>query len=366
MSRIDKPIIIGRIGRIWLNLAVLFMSGFFIMLFSGVDDGYWMTETNDKSISMSFDTRNPIINEREFGILFIRFKNVEDLHITPDNLTFVGFTAEIDIFDLSEGEDETTCFVRLENITDIPTAKEKSIRIDQGVVTISGKNNAAINLKMNLKFISENRSLFYSTIIFFVCNAFFLLCAIFLSGGTVIAGFFLSLDCFVFDNLSLLAFARVLRHSSNFRHTIYVIVLICADVFFHLWMAKKALKPNGYIIAIVCLATLSLINLSQVFTMYYESIHNEYSLSLIYLPNIDYQLDQVNIIDNPWIYRIGWSLYNVKFSFRYFFEFPPEEYYGWIAILQFTIGKIYDIVLLGSIGTFILEHYQRNKPKRKT
>ena len=57
------------------------------------------------------------------------------------------------------------------------------------------------------------------------------------------------------------------------------------------------------------------------------------------------------------------SLYDIIISFKYFFSFPQDEYYGPVAILQFCIGKVYEIVVFGSVGSIILEHARKRAPK---
>ena len=55
----------------------------------------------------------------------------------------------------------------------------------------------------------------------------------------------------------------------------------------------------------------------------------------------------------------------IKFSFRYFFTFPPDEYYGWISILQFALGRIYEVVVFGSVGAFVLEQIRHRDKQRQ-
>ncbi|MEY8573195.1 hypothetical protein AALD01_02120 [Oscillospiraceae bacterium 21-37] len=349
--------------RISICVGILMICSFFSILFS--DDYIGSSaKSEDGNIVMDiFPHHITLIDKRENETLYIKIFNSENTNISKDNLSFIGFSSDIDSFNLhkDDKEDYEYSFIRLRNITDNPGVKEKRIVLQDGVATIDGIKNPSVILDFRIHFISERFYVFLSTINFLFWNSLYFIFIMLLSEGRILTGIFLGFAAVVIESHSYSNFHRIIRGNASYGYTTYIIILISIELLYCLYCAKKSLNLNGYALFIIILSTWSLIRFSQIFSLYYLNISSTFSLSPIDIPDIDQQFEWMNDWEHWWKYDIGWAIYYFKFSFRYFFEFPPEDYYGWVAIIQFVIGKIYDIVLLGSIGSIIVNNLKLKK-----
>lgn len=60
---------------------------------------------------------------------------------------------------------------------------------------------------------------------------------------------------------------------------------------------------------------------------------------------------------------------NIKYglySFRYFFSFPDDDIYGLASVFQFMLGKMYDLVVFGSVANCIIKASKPRIHKKQT
>lgn len=112
---------------------------------------------------------------------------------------------------------------------------------------------------------------------------------------------------------------------------IIVIILILFLTTIFIWTSKKKFSNRIHIINIMILSTYIILNLSNTFSYYYS---------------LTYGIDLPSNYGRNIIYRI---LSNGKISLRYFFEFPPDEYYDFVTFIQFIIGRVYEAIILGGV-----------------
>lgn len=349
--------------RILLCVGLLMSCSLFAFLFN-FDYRESLVKSEDGNIVMDvFSHHSILIDKRENETLRIEIFNSENTSISKNSLSFIGFSSDIDSFSLNkdENEDYEYCFVILRNITNNPEVKEKRIILQDGVATMNGVKSPAVILDFQIRFISERFYIFLSIIIFLFWNFLFFIFIILLSVGKIPTGIFLGFAAVVTECHSYSDFHRIIQNNESYTYTAFVITLIFIELLYYFYCAKKSLNLNGYALFIVILSTWSLIRFSQIFSLYYLNISSAFTLSPIDIPDIDQQFEWMNDWGHMWKRNIGLAIYYFKFSFKYFFEFPPEDYYGWVSILQFVIGKIYDIVLLGSIGSIIVNNLKLKK-----
>lgn len=135
---------------------------------------------------------------------------------------------------------------------------------------------------------------------------------------------------------------------------IFLIELVCF-LYFSL-ISKLYLERNYYLYSIVCIA-ISFVLFSVQFAEYYKSLDNIDEL-------VSYQstIHITQTIDpEPSIFFVLSSY--IKFSFRYYFEFPPDPFYTSVAIFQFLLGHIYSGLILANVINLLRKSFQREAVK---
>jgi len=124
---------------------------------------------------------------------------------------------------------------------------------------------------------------------------------------------------------------------------IVALLLIFGFAFSFLWTSKKKFSNVIHILNIILISTYILIELSELFYYYYLFVYE---------------------MDAPFDYY-NRTLSYVKFSLRYFFEFPSEEYLDLVTFLQFIIGRIYEAILLGGVISCLTSTFINSKSDKK-
>lgn len=153
--------------------------------------------------------------------------------------------------------------------------------------------------------------------------------------------------CFIYSAVFMHIFTSDILMSGIYnaiKYFIVVGVIFCFAIIF-LRIAKTKFSNVVFIINVMLVSTYVIMNLSNVFSFYYY-IAYDIDIPMNYGKNI--------------IYRI---LSYGKFSLRYFFEFPPEEYYDLVTFIQFITGRIYEAVLLGGVVSVITDFLGKEKKK---
>lgn len=342
------------------TIFLTFFLGTLMMLlpFFTIFKPFYVAKSADGKISMMVSFHEPLIDKHDYAIINLTIKNQNITDDIRNHLMFIGFHADFDLI-LHSDEYDTYC-VTIVNIADIPETKENSIEFT------NGNNQDSVKLKLPFWIISREWYFAISSTLFFLYIIGFLLCTAKHSRTKKLKGSFFSFYFFSFSYLCFLPFDHFTLWDVHFRDFdksfpffIYIAFLIGFYVYVALFSAKMTLDTKRYIFFFVVVSTWSIFKFSQLFSIYYQDIDRALTSSLFNEPAsgdegfVKYSL--WNTIYSGFINETN----HIKFSFRYYFELPPDKYYGWVAILQFIIGKVYEIVMLGSIGSLIIEHTKK-------
>ena len=358
-----KKIVTNRMGHVGWNLMMLLMLCFLFILVSfctlGAGDSRATTEDNE--ISMEFHPDFFIINGKDTGFLYISFSDTDlsKVKITKDDILFKGFSASITYFDVSEYGDHVSCYISLSSISNTSGQEEKSIELREGVASIQGKNSPSLKLKVFGNFISMQQFMVLNILLSIVWNILFLIYANILYGKGLTASIFLWIGFIICGIYPFAWRIKIVNLNLDHYHTLFVLLLIVIELSFCIWVSKRTLKSSGYSLFIILLSTLTIARFSQIFSRYYLHLGQVYNFPSISTPTIDSNFNYINSFQS----ELSYTLYYMELSFRYFFTFPPDEYYGLVAILQFSMGKVYEVVVFGSVGSIILEHVRKKTPK---
>lgn len=212
----------------------------------------------------------------------------------------------------------------------------------------------------NNYFISMQQFMILNILLAIACNILLFIYANFLHGRGLTASIFLWIGFMMCEIFPFMWHIKIVDLNLDYYHTCFVLLLIVIELSFCIWVGKRTLKSRGYSLFIILLSTLTIVYLSQIFSLYYLHLEQTYSFPSIVTPTIDSDFDYTNLFQ----YELDLALYYIELSFRYFFTFPPDEYYGLVAILQFLMGKVYEVVVFGNVGSIILEHVrEKGTPK---
>jgi len=362
MKKKMSRIVAMEIHRVaWNFIVLLFLS--ILIIFGTLDAGWSSTRSENDEISMEFHADYFIVSGKDTGVLHISFSgtDINKVEITEDDIAFKGFSAAVTYFNVSEYGDHVYCLMALSNITNTSGKEEKLIELKEGVAAIHGEDSPPLNLKIwNNIFISMQQFMILSILLSIACNILFLVYASILYGGDMIASILLWIDFIICGSYPFVWYIKIVNLNLNNWYTFFAVAFVVVDLSFCIWVSKRTLKSSGYYLFMILLSTLTIAYFSKIFSRYYLHIGQVYGL-----PSIDNLIiDPMNSnYANHLQYELSDTLYYIELSFRYFFIFPPDEYYGWIAILQFLVGKVYEVVVFGSVGSIILEHVRQKNTK---
>lgn len=312
-----------------------------IFLFSFTIDGNNFSLLKE-NISLNFRCENILIEGYGRGYVIINYSELPKITLDNINMLLNGFEADITYL----YNNDKFCFFILSNITTNTNKKNTLIKTCNGVIKIIGKSIPELDLNIHFITVSIYTYLFIQILSFIILK--YILTK--LIGRYCIKNYpeskiLFLLNIFVINQI---IFSQLINFAYNATITltiIFIALLGMINFLYDLSLAKKALKNIEYTLFIIVLSTYSIFYFSNIFTIYYCRQENIYNL--ITFQNI--------IIPSPNQNNLRRYLSYIEFSFKYYFEFPPDELYGWIAIFQFVIGKIYELVILGGIGNLILQ-----------
>jgi len=133
--------------------------------------------------------------------------------------------------------------------------------------------------------------------------------------------------------------------ANNATNTIFLaigVVLLIIIIFSSLWIAIKNLKNKIYKLLVVASCYILILVLgSWIFGFYY--LYNECWSSEV--------IKSFECVESP--FRILWML--SKNSLGGFYNYPSQSVIRFVAVLQYFIGKVLDLILLGYIFNVIFE-----------
>ena len=302
-----------------------------------------------------------LIEGRSNISLWITFRGIDELVLTEEDIILHGFNGDISPIYINEHGygDSTYCHIFLSNITNNVDIKEKTIEVKEGVAKTSDIPNSALLIQPNLTFVSMGTFFLISVLVFSFCN---ILLTILTACGSRDRKIMFWVNAFVLGLVTRSWFIDTIHYNPDYKIILLTLLLITIGLLYHLLLAKRVLGNIGYTFFIIVLSTWSILYFSHIFTWYYlnysDGVYDTILYHNIILPLYEARSPfPLNILDEQLAY--------VEFSFRYFFMFPPDEYYSWIAIIQFLMGKIYEMVMLGSIANLILRYIKYKKTPQK-
>lgn len=345
------------------------MDMFLIVTMLGLSLEYSFREQHlldEENVSIYLRSDYFVVENKGFIHLWIDLDDVDEIHITENDIVCKGFDADINYFAVRASdyaEKSYYCSVSLSNIRNNVNINEKTIEIREGISTLSGKPNPMIIVHPEINFISIYTLLKIVVLIFLVCNVLFtgmdILSIMINSVGKKILFWFNALTV---EYVTYKWFTDLLRLNPDTKVILLLIALLSAEFLYHLLLAKKVLGNFTYTLFIIFVSTCSIICLSNIFTSYYltfKETYNTLSYKNIILPSLEINISSYRLRN------IMQSLAYFEYSFRYFFSFPSDDCYGWVSILQFIIGKMYELIMFGGIANLILQWIRLKKRKKR-
>lgn len=319
---------------------------------------------NEDNISVTLWSDYFVVENKSSLHLWIDFDNVDEIHITKNDIIYQGFDADINYFNVkasSYSEGSYYCSVDFSNVRNNTNINEKSIEIREGISTLDGKLNHIIIVYPEINFISIYALLKIIVLIFLICNII-IAGIIILSNNMkgVVRKTLFWLNALTVEYVTYKWFTRVIRYNPNNKIILLLIVLLTVEFLYHLLLAKRTLGNFAYVLFIIFISSCSLICLSNIFTSYYltfEETYNTLSYKNIILPVFETNISSYRLKN------VMCSLAYFEYSFRYFFSFPSDDYYGWVSIVQFIIGKMYELIMFGGVANLILQWIQLKRRK---
>ena len=337
----------GEIRQIALGFAILTVVKIAIFFFS-LDVGYGSVYIQDLGY-MDFFSDYFTINGIDRGTLIISLSGVDDkkTSITEEDIIMHGFRAEVSTKYTSKDHGEVFCVFELSNLTDIPDCDEKLICIkDRAVFDNNGEMILASLHVISSKFVSLRQYIVCCILFLLLYNIIFLFNANVLNGGSIMSGVFLWIEALVYEGPMISWLDKIVKLNIEHKYMLFTLLVLAAELTFLIYVSRKLLVPKGHYIFTILLSTLALAQFSQIFSVYYMHIMDIYELPPIGISTV---ADEIYEISGYSFYslfrrRLISQLDYIKFSFRYFFSFPP-----------------------GSTGAFILAHVyckenQQEKP----
>ncbi len=353
------------IKRISVSFVILAFIGMMALLFT-MDAGCNYTNIQDYG-HMDFYTDYFTINGFDTGSIIISASGIDEekTSIAEEDIILQGFTAETSITYLSKEEGNVFCVIRLSNMESASDLDEKTISLKEGVISVEDKASPSVTLRgLGNKFVSMREYTVYCILFFSLYNILFLFNASILDGGGIASSVLLWIESLAYEGPIVLWLVKIVRLNLAHKYILFSLFLLIVEFCFFICVSKNLLTTKGYCLFIIFLSTTALAQFSQIFTIYYIHIRAAFELPAMGVSTVADEIYEISG-DSLLVDTLTLQLNYIKFSFRYFFTFPPDEYYGWISILQFALGRIYEVVVFGSVGAFVLEQIRHRDKQRQ-